>query len=168
MENQIKENVSVCQCQNLGILPTTWHWEKLRTRPRRKSSKLTGGKFRIQAGCFPERCRVSGCVIEAWSASFPIVPRLRSARRRPSSFATVRLKYVSARFLPEYSVYPSPRTIQAFYPGSHCHRQQAQQAVTEFRSAAHLEPGPPIGSRRAQSHSGALECCLANGIAASV
>ena len=81
MENQIKDNVSACQCQIHGILPTMRHQQKLRIQVRRKSSKLTVGKLRKQAGCFRERYPVCECVIEGWSASFPISPRLRSDQR---------------------------------------------------------------------------------------
>ncbi len=124
--------------------------------------------IRKQAGCFHGKGRACAYAIEAWSVSFPIVLRHRWVRRRPSSSAIARSKCVSARYLPEHFEYPYLPKIRAFYRGSHYRRRRPAGAAIGTRSAEHVRPGPPIGSPRAKSRSGALECCPANGIAASV
>src|SRR6202035_5393409 len=160
----------MCQCGNARLLALCrcFGTGKIANPGAEQNTQFVIKRLRKQAGWLGGTGPVFACVVEAWSASFPIAPRLRSAPRQPSSFERVRSKYDSAHFLQGQSEYPCLPAIRAFYPGSHCCRCPPEPAVIEFRSAAHLKPGPPIESPRAQSHSGALECCLANGIAASV
>src|ERR1700722_5641092 len=66
-----------------------------------------------QVGRFRGRVPVYGCVIEAWSVSFPVELRRHLVRRRPSSSAPIRSRYVCVRFLRERREYPGASRTQA-------------------------------------------------------
>src|SRR6202035_1879963 len=142
----------MCQCGNARLLALCrcLGTGKIANPGAEQNTQFVIKRLRKQPGRFVGTGPVFACVVEAWSASFPIVPRLRSARRRPSSFARVRSEYDAAQFLQGQSECPCLQAIRAFYPGSHCCQwPPPEPVVIEFRSAEHLTPGPRIGSPRA-------------------